>query len=198
MSYICNASCTPSLGASRDSYHRLSCHQSLRALSPVLLAPIRRATKVGLKTRQFQHYSIDSEETYRLPAKVTSRTAQPRRALLVHYRAARLSFARNARGLRRFRRRSHAIALSKSRLTSCAAIQILILQIILWPTVPRRGTASVEIAVCTGARAGHAALCGAADVYFGNGGGEGGGFGAGFSGKSRRSGLLSDGARGAR
>ena len=138
----------------------LSLHLSrakVRSSTPVLLAPIRGAAEIGPST-----------------AEVRPTAAQPGLTLPVHNGPAGLALsavlAPRDRGLRR---RLLAIALSVPLLAPVAAVQSLVLDVVLGPAVARAAAAAVEVAVRAGAGAGYAALGVAADVDDGDGGREG-------------------------
>lgn len=144
--------------------------------TPVLLAPIRRTAEIRTSA-----------------AEVRPTAAQPGLALPVHNGPARLALGAvlspRDRGLRR---RLLTITLSVTFLAPVAAVQSLVLDVVLGPAVAGAAAAAVEVAVCAGAGAGYAALGVAADVDDGDGGGEGlrgagrcGGAGGGLESSSR-------------
>ena len=137
--------------------------------TPILLTPIRRPTEI-------------------LPGatKATPRAAQPSLTLPIHNGPARLSLRailppRNSR----LSRRLLAIAFPVPCLAPVAAVQSLVLDVVLGPAVACAAAAAVEVAIRTRAGAGYAALGVAADVDDGDGGGEG------LSGGGRRGGASS-------
>lgn len=125
--------------------------------TPVLLAPIRRTAEIRPSA-----------------AEVRPTAAQPGLALPVHNGPARLALGAvlspRDRGLCR---RLLAVALAVPLLAPVAAVQRLVLDVVLGPAVARAAAAAVEVAVRAGAGAGYAALGVAADVDDGDGGGEG-------------------------
>lgn len=125
---------------------------NLRAPAPLRLAPIRTSAKV---------HSCATE--------ITTRTTQSRRTLLIHNRTTRLSFLRCSWSSRRHRGFGLGITFSEASLAAGAAIDRLVLYVVLRATMAGRGAAAVEIAVDTGTRAGYTALSVAADVDIGDG-----------------------------
>lgn len=85
----------------------------------------------------------------------------------------------DTRRLGGLRGRDLAVALSVAGLASVAAVQGLVLEIVLGAAVAGRRAAAVEVAVGAGAGARHAADGGSADVDFGDFGGEDGARGRG-------------------
>ena len=78
------------------------------------------------------------------------------------------------------RGRLHAVALSVASLAAIAAVQGLILDVILGAAMAGRGAATVKVAVCTGTGAGDSALGVATDVNRWYGVGKAGGRGGGW------------------
>lgn len=104
-----------------SSTQRLGLAQVGRS-TPVLLAPVRRTAEIRTGT-----------------AKVGARAAQARLALLVHNRSAGLALARiRAARNRRLRGRLLGVALSVARLAPVAAVQCLVLDVVLGPAVACR------------------------------------------------------------
>jgi hypothetical protein len=130
----------------------------LVALSPLALAP------VGLST-----------EVLTSATEVGSRAAKTSSALLVDNRTASLSSTGGTLGGGRLSRRLLVVAFSVTSLAAVAAVESLVLDVVLGAAVAGRGAAAVEVAVGTGARAGYTALGVSTDVDLGDGGREGGG-----------------------
>jgi hypothetical protein len=105
-------------------------------------------------------------------AEVGTRAAKSIATLLVDDGTASLSSTGGALGGGRLSRRLHVVALSESSLAAVAAVEVLVLDVVLGAAVAGRGAAAVEVAVGTGTGAGYAALGVAADVDFGDSGGE--------------------------
>lgn len=117
-------------------------------------------------------HQVKKKRTHPTSTKVTSRAAQPTPTLPVNNRATRLALTRLTGRNSRHRRLSHLIALSKASLASVAAVEVLVLDIVLGPAVAGRRAAAVEVTVCPCAGTRHAALGVAAHVDFGDGGRE--------------------------
>jgi hypothetical protein len=130
----------------------------LVALSPLALAPVSLSTEVLTSATE-----------------VGSRAAKTSSALLVDNRTASLSSTRGTLGGSRLSRRLLVVALSVTSLAAVAAVESLVLDVVLGAAVAGGGAAAVEVAVGTGARAGYTALGVSTDVDLGNGGREGGG-----------------------
>jgi hypothetical protein len=137
----------------------------LVALAPLALAP------VGLTT-----------EVLTSATEVGTRAAKTSSALLVNNRTASLSSTRGTLGGSRLSRRLLVVALSESSLAAGAAVQSLVLDVVLGAAVTGGGAAAVEVAAGTGTGAGYTALSVAADIDLGNSGGEGSGRGGGWLG----------------
>lgn len=102
-----------------------------------------------------------------------------------------LGDARRSRGLWR---RGHAVALAEAGLAAVAAVEGLVLNVVLGPAVAGVAAAAVEVAAGTGAGAGDVVGGDAADVNVGDGGGVG--WRGGVGGRGGGGGLFGGGCGG--
>jgi hypothetical protein len=150
----------------------------LVAASPLALAPVGSTAEVRTTS-----------------AEVGSTAAESARTLLVDNGSAGLAVLGGARGLSRCSGLVLVVALSVASLATVAAVQVLVLDIVLRSAVTGGRAAAVEVAVGSGAGAGYTALSVTADIDVGDRLGEtGGGRGTGLG----RAGLHGRGGRLAR
>jgi hypothetical protein len=117
------------------------CERGPNCIFPFALTPVRRTTKVFPTTTE-----------------VIPTAAEPFPTLLVHNRPARLALSRFTSLIRGLSWFAHGIALPEARLAPIATVEGLVLFVVFRTAVANPRAATVEEAVCTGARAYYAAL----------------------------------------
>jgi hypothetical protein len=128
----------------------------LVAASPLALAPVGGATEVLSTT-----------------AEVGARAAESRSALLVDNRSAGLSLSRDAGLGLGLSGSGLVVAFSETSLATITTVQSLVLKVVLGAAVAGRGAAAVEVTISSSSGASNTSLGVAADVDFGDSGGEG-------------------------